>query len=366
MKRLVLCCDGTWNRPDQQTKNGVACPTNVIKMAYRVAKRDGATLQILFYDQGVGTGNVIDRYIGGALGEGLTDNIFDGYRFLVANYELGDEIYLVGFSRGAFTARSVAGMVRKCGIIRRERIEQYRQALALYRNPDVRPTTPEAVAFREQYGIEADTPIRCVGVFDTVGSLGVPIGGKNRKKYSFHDTELSGSVKFAFHALAIDERRGAFEPTLWSYAPKPEQNIRQMWFAGAHSDVGGGYGEHELSDVPLKWMMDQMSAAGLKFDAPTLDARPIDATNFTAPVHDSLSLKYKLLRRIDRPIGLATHHDRDEKKDVGTTNRPDPTQTVHESVLKRWDQDSSYRPPQLLEYFKRMGDPRGAEAGSEK
>jgi uncharacterized protein (DUF2235 family) len=99
MKRLVLCCDGTWNRADQE-KNDVLCPTNVVKLAYRVAKRDhNGTLQVVYYDQGVGTGNALDRLSGGALGKGLEENIHDAYRFLIANYEQDDEIYLFGFSR---------------------------------------------------------------------------------------------------------------------------------------------------------------------------------------------------------------------------------------------------------------------------
>src|SRR5919112_1185335 len=120
MKRLILCCDGTWNTADQQ-KDGEACPSNVVRLAYRIAKRDGDIPQITFYDQGVGTGNWVDRLSGGAFGNGLEDNIHDAYRFLVGNYESGDEIYLFGFSRGAFTARSIVGMIRKCGILRRDR-----------------------------------------------------------------------------------------------------------------------------------------------------------------------------------------------------------------------------------------------------
>jgi uncharacterized protein (DUF2235 family) len=124
MKRLVLCCDGTWNRADQE-RDGAPCPTNVVKFAYRIAKRDADVPQIIYYDQGVGTGNLVDRLSGGALGEGLEDNIHDAYRFLVANYEPGDELYVFGFSRGAFTSRSIVGMIRKCGILGREHVRHY-------------------------------------------------------------------------------------------------------------------------------------------------------------------------------------------------------------------------------------------------
>src|SRR5690606_38993578 len=112
MKRIAICCDGTWNRADQE-ENGTPCPTNVVKLAYRIAKRDDdGNPQIAYYGQGVGTGNTLDRVTGGAFGHGLEDNILDAYRFLIGNYESGDQLYLFGFSRGAFTARSLAGMIR--------------------------------------------------------------------------------------------------------------------------------------------------------------------------------------------------------------------------------------------------------------
>lgn len=177
MKRLVLCCDGTWNSADQE-RDGVPCPTNVVRLAYRVAKRDGQTPQIVYYDQGVGTGNVVDRYSGGAFGEGLEDNILDAYRFLVANYESGDELFLFGFSRGAFTARSIGGMIRKCGILRRDSVQHYRDAVALYRN-EAHPDDDGPNNFRKQYSVDGatDTKIKCIGVWDTVGSLGIPLRG---------------------------------------------------------------------------------------------------------------------------------------------------------------------------------------------
>src|SRR4051812_2972228 len=110
MKRIVLCCDGTWNRADA-VKEGEATPSNVVRAAYLVAKAASGGPQVVWYDQGVGTGNSLDRISGGAFGSGLDDHIFEAYRFLIANYEFGDELYFFGFSRGAFTARSIAGMI---------------------------------------------------------------------------------------------------------------------------------------------------------------------------------------------------------------------------------------------------------------
>jgi hypothetical protein len=251
----------------------------------------------------------------------------------------------------------VAGMIRKCGVIDRRHIKQYKEALEMYRNHSVETDGPVATGFRQKYALEILTPVQCIGVFDTVGALGVPIGGRSQDKYSFHDTELSQSVKFAFHALAIDERRGAFEPTLWSYRPKDGQTLKQTWFAGVHSDIGGGYGEHDLSDITLQWMIEQATAAGLAFDQQAMAANKIDPKPLGV-LHNSMSMKYKLMSKLDRPIGLAKHRDQEEAKDTGVTMTDDGTQSVHPSVLQRWDGDPTYRPSELRAYFKRRNDPR--------
>lgn len=357
MKRLILCCDGTWNKADQEAK-GVPCPTNVVRISCRIAKSDGPTAQIIYYDQGVGSGNILDRYSGGAFGEGLEENIHDAYRFLVGNYEFGDELYLFGFSRGAFTARSIAGMVRKCGILGREYVEHYRDAIALYRS-EHRPTDEAAIKFRKDYSVGkgADIKIKFIGVWDTVGALGIPLRGLRsltRDKYQFHDTELSGVVEYAYHALAIDERRAPFEPTLWMYKPKPGQTIEQTWFCGVHSDVGGGYPERGLSEITLDWMMQKAQGTGLKFDAAAVQAHAL-RPHPLANLHDSKTGLYRLTPGSDRSIGLIPQApDAPDDAPRGT----DPTQSVHASVLTRWDHDVKYRPPALRDYFKRTGDRR--------
>lgn len=343
-KRLVVCCDGTWNKADQ-AHNGHPCPTNVVKLAYRVAKRDGEAPQIVFYDQGVGTGNVLDRWSGGALGEGLDDNIFDAYRFLIANYEVDDEIFLFGFSRGAFTVRSIAGMIRKCGIVKRTSIDQYAPAMHMYRDAHIHPDDPPAKSFKTAHSCcpDRDVPIRFIGVWDTVGALGIPLRGLRgltRRKHVFHDTELSKTVQTARHALAIDERRAPFEPTLWLEKAKPNQTVEQVWFPGVHSDVGGGYAETALSDVALQWMLTEAKSAGLALDTEVLAQRSL-APNPTGKLHDSKKGFYNLTRGVDRPIGTG-----------------DATQSVHPSALERWDNDDTYRPRNLCDYFKSIGDRR--------
>lgn len=356
MKRLIICCDGTWNSADQ-VKNGELAPTNVLRIASRVAKRDGPVPQIVYYDQGVGTGNVLDRLTGGAFGHGLEDNIHDAYRFLVGNYEAGDELFLFGFSRGAFTVRSITGMIRKCGILRRDVVTRYPEALTLYRDAQ-RPDDPGPTGFRDRYSVTGtgDIPVKLIGVWDTVGSLGIPLRGLRwltRSQYQFHDTELSGTVAHAYHALAVDEHRAPFEPALWQHKPKPPQVVEQVWFAGVHSDVGGGYGRSGATDITLGWMLDKARGADLALDGPTISAYPL-SPDPVAPLHDSKTGLYRLTRGIDRPIGLTA---RDPKK-PRAPRRPDPTQSVHSSVRDRWDKDPKYRPAALREFFARTGDDR--------
>lgn len=355
-KKLVICCDGTWNTADQVTpKTGAPCVTNVIKLAVRVAKDDGTIPQVIYYDQGVGTGDILDKVVGGMAGEGLDANINDAYRFLIANYEPGDELYVFGFSRGAYTARSMVGMVRKCGILRREHAGRYHEAGLMYRNAAVKPGHEDAVEFRRDYSFSDRTEIKFLGMWDTVGALGLPVWGlgqATKSKYKFHDTELSGDVRFAYHALAIDERRGPFKPTLWSHVPKENQRVEQVWFSGVHSDVGGGYEDAGLADITLRWMLEKAEQQGLALDRAAMGARPIPGNPLMQPPNESMKGVYHALPKFDRPIGLKIDDDGDFTKD------PDPTQSIHESVLTRWDNIPSWRPPQLREYFKRIRDKR--------
>jgi len=343
MASLVLFCDGTWNRADQVTKDGKPCVTNVLKLAVRTKKKtENGKQQIVYYDQGVGTGNLADRLIGGLLGEGLVANVIDSYRFLIANYVPGDDIYLFGFSRGAYTARCIAGLVSRCGILRRDQVRRYNDALRIFHTTRA-GTDPEAVKFRAESAIEEVTPIRCIGVWDTVGALGIPLRGfPNKAKYEFLDTRLSRSAQFAFHALAVDEHRDPFMPTLWDWkdvAPLPSQTIEQVWFAGAHSDVGGGYPEVGLSDIAMNWMMRSAEKAGLEFDSHVVTA-------FEAPedlkqnVHPSRTIGYKLTSpHLDRAIGDTSFK----------------TEYFHRSLLQRWQQlGDKYRPKSLVAHRARI------------
>lgn len=348
MKRLVVCCDGTWNSLDQ-LRGGTASPTNVAKLAYRIEKSaPGGVPQIVFYDEGIGLGNLSDRVLGAAFGAGLDEHIFRAYRFLVANYELGDEIFLFGFSRGAYTARSLAGMIRKCGVLNREQLEDYRKAVALYRNGD-HPDDARPREFRDRASIGGDRPIaiKMIGVWDTVGALGIPLTQLKwitAPHYAFHDVELSGSVERAYHALAIDEHRDPFTPTLWPPIPKA-QTIEQVWFAGTHSNVGGGCPDHGLSDIALGWMIEKATGAGLAFDQTLLRGAHTLAPNPRAPTYRLETMFNGWFLRRDRVIGQAV-----DKHGVRTANA-DPTQSLHPTVLVRWNEVPAWRPQSLIRYF---------------
>src|SRR3954451_8570223 len=287
MKRLVVCCDGTWNRPDH-IDQGVAAPTNVAKIALALADHDASgNAQLLHYQAGVGTRRW-EHLAGGGLGVGLSRNVQACYRFIVDNYVPGDELYLFGFSRGAFTARSTVGLVRNAGILRPGHRDRVTQAYALYRNPrrDTEPGGIAAELFRRSYSY-SDVYVHFVGVWDTVGSLGIPIDGFRppllSRLWTFHDTTLSNYVRNAFHAVAIDERRKPFRPTLWVQKPGDTQNLQQVWFAGVHSDVGGGYPDRGLAEIALRWMADRAGGCGLALQPAGEQTQP----DPFGPAHDS-------------------------------------------------------------------------------
>lgn len=223
MKRIVIACDGTWSRLDARH------PTNVVKLAQAVSPEgpDG-TAQVVFHLDGVGAGRGtgrlargIDRALGGAFGAGLMGRLEEAYRLLAFNHAPGDEIFLFGFSRGAFTARSLAGLIRTAGIVGRGSAAAIPQALELYRRrgAGAHPEAEAARAFRAAHSGGEAPGLRYLGVWDTVGALGVPghlrLAALCNRGLRFHDTALSGRVAAARHAVAIDERRRAFPPTLW-------------------------------------------------------------------------------------------------------------------------------------------------------
>jgi uncharacterized protein (DUF2235 family) len=304
MKHIVICSDGTGNAAVKRRG------TNVFKL-YEAVDFEGhrtdptKVRQIGFYDDGVGTSRIkLLAALGGALGIGLGRNVRQLYADLARVYDPGDRIFLFGFSRGAFTARTLSGLIAACGIIDRHhpgctsddelrsRVKQayrayrdrYRTRLMqLFRGP-ASDKPASAVRIRTQWAVQHQghragfepwqVPIAFIGVWDTVDAVGFPVPwvadlwNETFYRFKFPDHVLGPMVERARHALAIDDERHTFHPLIWDEAPKgdgatraaPVQDpdrIEQVWFSGMHSNVGGGYPKQGMSVVSLAWMMDE-------------------------------------------------------------------------------------------------------------
>lgn len=350
-KRLVFCFDGTWNRLDART------PTNVVLTAESIVPtaKDG-TAQLIWYDEGVGTSKR-ERWTGGLFGQGVEPILANAYRFLIFNYMSGDDIFVFGFSRGAYTARSFVGLLRNCGIVRRCDAGRTTEAIALYRSRG-RQTSPDALKmnlFRSEVspdicvsqhedqwraetlngyapGLKPVLNIRYLGVWDTVGALGIPqtfgaLSHAWNRKYEFHDTVLTPRVSSARHAVAIDERRKAFAPSLWdnldtmnelrgTTSAAADAPYQQKWFPGTHGSVGGGGDRRGLSDQALDWIWDGARAAGLELDT-ALDSRVWQLApssrdsldNMRAKPRGAMAALMRMLPHADRTPGPQTLHE---------------------------------------------------------
>jgi uncharacterized protein (DUF2235 family) len=344
MKQLIVCSDGTWQKITSPY------PTNVVKITQAIEYNPD---NLVFYGEGIGTGNWIDRISGGLFGWGIDKNIQDAYRFLCLNYVPGDRIYLFGFSRGAYTVRSLVGLIRSIGILPRQGVRKIPQAYKIYQDAkgkyvDKGELTRESVKVREledlvkfrqqmtsEFGdnYQEIAEITLLGCWDTVGALGIPriawipsfIDRFFNKKYEFHNTKLSSTIKYALHAVSIDEHRKAFLPT--QMKPAQDGQLTEVWFPGGHGGVGGGTRENSpLSNQALLWMTEEVELLniGLTFDRNKIeDGVKIDATIRTND--ESKFPFFKGMRLI-------------------------PTDAIlHPSVFQRWKSCSWYRPKNLAE-----------------
>ena len=372
-KNIVLCFDGTWNDPDSNT--------NVVKIYRSILGEDKSGVKgldrtggrapspsvptIKWYDKGVGTGR-LNRVRGGLTGRGIARNILQGYKFLVGNYESGDKIYLFGFSRGAYTARSLAGMIRNIGILHKryamkERVDDnpvLMNGFGLYQRRDGDPDTEEAKYFRSTYSIE-NVEISFLGVWDTVGAMGIPSNSLDKvdRQYEFHDTTLSRIVRNAYHALAIDETRPEFRPTLWASAPKKGQTLEQVWFAGVHSEVGGGKGP--LTEVALRWMQEKAMANGLELN-PDRVVRIDKEKYLSARVSDHFAWSWNPMKWYHKWAWVS--RKRPHVRPIGGT----PAECLHDLVSQKRAQSSAYSPTnQGLDSAQTCPDGSDESAGDE-
>lgn len=346
MKRLAMYLDGTWNTAESRT--------NVKVLDELTAEHDvDGNEQARRYDPGVGT-RWGERVLGGWLGLGLDDNVIEAYDWLSSKYADGDLIYLFGFSRGAFTARSLAGMVARHGLPEQP-AERGSEIFEFYRRTGHPKLAPGC----------RHVPIHFLGVWDTVGALGIPFGrirGLSRSTTQFHDTYPSTRYLNAFQALAVDEFREAFSPTLWTrYHPggPPFQpwtkTLEQRWFVGAHTDVGGRKPESRLARIPARWMQERAQACGLAFTA-DIAATEEDAL---APIQNSFRdfmlgayWTFHRGRPFLRTIGRAPWATKVHNIDGFSASL---NEVIDATVTERWRKDPDYRPKNLLDWAARRG-----------
>lgn len=365
-KRLALFLDGTWQN--------VGSNTNVWRLRCLCAdKGDDGVYQLKYYDVG------LNGVRGGAWGEGLSENVVDAYNWLVEHYEAGDDIFIFGYSRGAYTARSLAGVVAMCGLLKPGGALGTHQLFSRYRRSEAQERTIYKLAgasndltLEEELLLRYSrpVPIHMVGVWDTVGAVGIPVGrfqGLSTSTLGFHHTGLRKPIKHGFHAVAVDEHRRKFVQTLWTARslpgePRPQprtlDSVEQRWFIGSHGSVGGGEPSDLLPQIPLRWMMRKASNCGLVFR----NELEVHEDEALGPISDPYKVFLRgwysrFSPRLHRPIeGPA------EVSAAGmhyTIN-----ETIDGSVFSRWRADTSYRPQNLLEWAKRLGVDPGSLNGA--
>jgi uncharacterized protein (DUF2235 family) len=312
-----------------------------VARAIRPRARDSVD-QVIFYHDGLGTRGPMDKVTGGAFGTGIETNIRNLYRYILYNYESDDELYFFGFSRGAFTVRTLIGFMNLVGLVEKDDDYYVPDIYHCYEKGE-RPGSPAwEKAFHNTSGTRACPLIKFVGVWDTVGALGAPGAiGKvaswfNGNKYAYHDVGLNRHVGNAYHALAIDERRKPFTPTLFVRPPNWSGVLEQAWFPGVHSNVGGGYRPDGLANEALHWIVSKAEALGLEVDHAYLDKFE---PHFDSKLHDSMSLKYRVFGPLLRPLG--------RQREDG--------ECVHAAAIKRLNDASSRYEPENLKNVVRDG-----------
>ena len=359
-KRLVVFLDGTWN--------SVNSNTNVWRMrALCAAKSKDGRLQLVYYEVGV------NGFLGGVFGQGLDENIRLAYEWLIENYNDGDEIFIFGFSRGAYTARSLAGLIAIDGILKAgspigvtELFDRYKkgdeESIWTLKEKEASEDTSK-LTIQEKWLLKYSQPakVKVIGVWDTVGSVGLAAGnipGISRSTFDYLQTGLRIHILNGYHALAIDEHRNDFAPTLWDVRHPKDQNaviaqtrplssVEQRWFVGAHANVGGGYQTDLLAQAPLRWMMKKAESQGLSFRSEV----NLDGDALKAPIADSYkSFGSGLYAKVFPPLYRTIGREPDVREDGSHIN---VNETIDASVFERWRADPTYRPANLAEWAQR-------------
>lgn len=367
MKRLIVCCDGTWNslqRPSQVSQSNVAeiakailpfdPPEQCNQTDSTAAGVQTGIPQVVFYDDGVGTGYLaVDRFLGGAVGLGIDENILEAYRFLCMNYCPGDEIYLFGFSRGSYTVRSLGGLISRVGLMRQDQLDRLWKAYKLYRtekpNEQQNPEAYQAFmatikAFQQDYCVPYKVKIKLLACWDTVGSLGIPqilplmplkwlLETIFDLKHSFHDTKLSSIVEHAIHAIAINEDRFVFDVTPMDLPPNSQTKLEQCWFIGNHGCCGGG--TRPLSAINFVWVVETMKEMKLPLK---LDPKVIETNRQQQyPLHPYQTPTSKILNSLFWVFNWPPFIPH---------RRKNPEQAkIHPTVQDRLSKDPTYKIP---------------------
>ncbi len=361
MKRLIVCCDGTWQSQDNEF------PTNVLKIAQAIKPvgqdiRGNLIPQVLYYDPGIGVDKgikgdsfflsrirkVIERIGGGAFGLWIDEKIKEAYLFLCLNYTPGDEIYLFGFSRGAYTVRSLAGLIGCSGLLQRPDISKITEAYNIYRIIDNQERGEKARRFRQERK-QQNAEIKLLGCWDTVGALGIPdlIDNFNlfnfiNEKHKFHDQKLGSIIQNARHAIAIDEKRKAFSYTPMKKGEKFQGTLKQVLFPGDHGSVGGGTKETlKLANAALKWMAEEASKLGLGLDLRLAHDTYDQQGNYLVDSTVSFNSNSKLGWKGEKLRDLSSFKPND----------------LHYSVRERWSKLGSYRPENLEPFSEELKYP---------
>jgi hypothetical protein len=377
-KCIVILLDGTWNDSE-----GDGYDTNIVRLREIIVESldpcipdehfqakdrtftyqdpSGRTQSIataIYYDRGVGTGGFFDKQLGGAFGAGLERNVRRAYRYLANTYDPGDHVFVLGFSRGAYTARSLVGLISVTGLLMKDACSPVNESKVWHYYRTNRKDRFSSVSSELSSIVHKPSvaTIECIAVFDTVGARGIPLKRawrENRDLFEFHDVELSRIAKRNLQALAIDEHREPFQAAVWRFPKFSAINsvTEQVWFPGSHSDVGGGNNDNSQwaiksdtrapDDITLDWMIKR-----LKHHCPYFPITigklfvPIeDAGAKTGPLHDSRSPFYRLFRLAWRSMGnLSENFPRFARQTYVGRDRHSKTinEMVHISALTTW------------------------------